>query len=87
MVAASFLLESIVIATLGVVSGVVLAVILSHNLITGGSIGSQQFTNFVIPWSTIVLIVVATVVSAALLTWIPARKAASLPIAQALRYE
>jgi putative ABC transport system permease protein len=62
-------------------------VTLSHNLITGGALGSQQFTNFVIPWSTIALIVVATVLSAAVLTWIPARKAASVPIAEALRYD
>jgi len=87
MIAASFLLESIVIATLGIVSGVVLALVLSRNLITGGMIGEQDFTTFVIPWTTIVLVVVAGIAAAGLLTWIPARKASTVPIAEALRYE
>ncbi|HVX30301.1 MAG TPA: FtsX-like permease family protein, partial [Nitrolancea sp.] len=87
MIAASFLLESLVIATLGIVSGVVLALVLSRNLITGGMIGEQDFTTFVIPWTTIVLIVAAGIAAAGLLTWIPARKASTVPIAEALRYE
>jgi putative ABC transport system permease protein len=87
MIAASFLLESIVIATLGIVSGVVLALVLSRNLITGGMMGGQEFETFVIPWTTIVLVVVAGIAAAGLLTWIPARKASTVPIAEALRYE
>jgi putative ABC transport system permease protein len=87
MIAASFLLESIVIATLGIMSGVVLAVILSRNLITGGMLGGQEFETFVIPWTTIVLVIAAGIAAAGLLTWIPARKASTVPIAEALRYE
>lgn len=86
MVAASFLIESLVIAGLGVLIGVVLALFLARNLITGGGIGAG-FETYVIPWTTISLVVAATLVASALMTWIPARKASSVPIAEALRYE
>jgi putative ABC transport system permease protein len=88
MVAASFLIESLVVATLGVLSGTLLAVVLSYNLIAGGQIEEgTQFSGFVIPWSTIVFFIAAALIAAALMTWIPARKAAAEPIAEALRYE
>ncbi|HUG15356.1 MAG TPA: FtsX-like permease family protein [Thermomicrobiales bacterium] len=88
MVAASFLIESVMIATVGVVSGSILATILSYNLIIGGGIDdSVQFTTFVIPWSTILFFNAAAVIAAAAMTWAPARRAASVPIADALRFE
>jgi putative ABC transport system permease protein len=87
MVAASFLLESLVIAVLGVLSGATLAVILSYNLITSGEIDNSDFTGFVVPWTTIAGVIAASLVAAAVMTWIPARKASSVPIAEALRYE
>jgi len=88
MVAASFLIESIVVAMLGVVSGTVLAVVLSYNLIMGDALGEgQNFDNFVVPWGTIVFFITSSLLAAAVMTWIPARKASSAPIAEALRYE
>jgi putative ABC transport system permease protein len=88
MVATSFLLESLVVAAMGVLSGTILAMILSYNLIVTGDIAEgTEFGAFIIPWFTIVFFVVASLVAAALMTWIPARKASSVPIAEALRYE
>jgi len=88
MVAASFLIESIVVAMLGVVSGTFLALVLSYNLISSNALGEgQTFEGFVIPWGTVVFFIAASLVAAAVMTWIPARKASSVPIAEALRYE
>jgi putative ABC transport system permease protein len=88
MVATSFLLESLVIAALGVLSGTIMAIILSYNLINSDDFEEgADFSGFVVPWPTIMLFVVASLVAAALMTWIPARKASSVPIAEALRYE
>lgn len=87
MVAASFLIESLVTATLGVLSGTVLAIALSYNLITGGAIGDEQFDGFIVPFGTIAVVILGSLVAAALMTWIPSRSAATVPIADALRYE
>jgi putative ABC transport system permease protein len=88
MVAASFLIESIVVAMLGVLSGTFLAIALTYNLINGDALGEgQNFETFVIPWTTILFFIVASLLAAAVMTWIPARKASSAPIAEALRYE
>lgn len=88
MVALSFLLESIVVAMLGVVSGMVLALVLSYNLINSDDFtDGAEITGFVIPWSTVIVFLVLSLVSAALMTWFPAKRAASVPIAEALRYE
>ena len=88
MVATSFLLESLVIAGLGVLSGTVLALILSYNLINSEDFSEgAEFSGFTVPWVTIVLMIGASLIAAALMTWVPARKASSVPIAEALRYE
>lgn len=88
MVAASFLLESLVTAAIGVLSGTVLAVILSYNLINSDDFAEgADFAGFVLPWGTIIFFVVASLIAAAFMTWIPASKASSVPIAEALRYE
>lgn len=88
MVGVSFVIESLVVALLGVVSGCGLAIALSYNLITGGALDENvEFPSFVIPWSTMAFFVGTALIAAALLTWIPARRAAAVPIAEALRYE
>jgi len=88
MVATSFLLESVVIAALGVISGTVLALVLSYNLINADDFTEgQDFSGFVIPWGTVLFFVAASLIAAAIMTWIPASKASSVPIAEALRYE
>ena len=88
MVATSFLLESLVIAVLGIGSGTIMALILSYNLITSGSVGDgSDFGSFTAPWGVIAFFIITSLVAAAVMTWIPARKASSVPIAEALRYE
>ena len=88
MVGVSFVIESLVVALLGVVSGCGLAIALSYNLISGGAIEENaEFPFFVIPWSTILFFVGTALIAAALLTWIPAGRDASVRIAEVLRYE
>jgi putative ABC transport system permease protein len=88
MVALSFMLESLVVAALGVLSGTFLALVLSYNLINSEDFQEgAEFSGFVIPWGTILFFIGASIVAAAFMTWVPARKASSVPIAEALRYE
>jgi putative ABC transport system permease protein len=88
MVGVAFVVESLVVAAIGVLSGAALALLLSYNLVMGGGFGdSTQFDRFVVPWGYVAFFVVAALVAAALMTWIPARQASRVPIAEALRYE
>jgi len=88
MVGAAFVLESLVVAAVGVVTGAALSLILSYNLVMGGGIDDNtQFESFVVPWSNVAFFIIAALVAAALMTWIPARQASRVPIADALRYE
>jgi putative ABC transport system permease protein len=87
MVAASFMLESLITATLGVLTGAGLALVLAYNLVMGGGMGDEEFTTFVVPGPTIALVIVASLAAAAVMTWIPARKASTVPVSEALRYE
>jgi putative ABC transport system permease protein len=86
MIGLTFLIESAFISFMGVLSGVVFALILARQLIT------EQFANqggagFSIPWVQVGVISGLAFGFALLMTLIPSRQAASIPIAQALRYE
>lgn len=89
MVAASFLIESMVVASLGVLTGVALALALSWSLLTSETFaeGAGDLGGFIVPWGEISFFVALSLVAAAILTIIPARNASSVPIADALRYE
>ena len=89
MVAASFLIESMVVATLGVLTGVILALALAWSLLTSDTFAQEagDLDGFIIPWGEISFFVALSLVAAAILTIIPARNASSVPIADALRYE
>ena len=88
MVGATFVIESLVVASIGVVSGAVLSLLLSYNLVMGSGFDeTTQFDSFVVPWGNVAFFVGAALVAAALMTWIPARRASQVPIAEALRYE
>jgi len=84
MVAISFLLESSFITLLGIVSGVGLAIWLSYFLLT-----SNEFpeVDYAVPWFQIFIIGGLAFLASLLMTFIPSRQAASVPIAEALRYE
>jgi putative ABC transport system permease protein len=86
MIGMTFLMESAFIAFMGVLSGVVFALILARQLIT------EQFANqggisFAVPWVQVAVISGLAFGFALLMTLIPSRQAARIPIAQALRYE
>ena len=86
-VALSFILESGFISVMGVLAGVIGASILSRNLFHSDEFANTGDLAFFIPWWTVIGFLVAGFGFALLMTWLPARRAASLPIAEALRYE
>ncbi len=85
-VALSFLLESTFIAILGILAGVVGATLLARNIFHGGTFGVTG-AQFFIPWQQVVAFVAAGYVFSLLMTIVPSRGAARIPIAEALRYE
>ncbi len=87
MVGLSFLLESSFIALLGILSGVGLAILLAFMLLNSSEFQNLGIDTFVIPWWQILLIVAFAYGASLLMSVIPSRRAASLPIADALRYE
>jgi putative ABC transport system permease protein len=86
MVGLTFLIESAFIAFMGVLSGVVFALILARQLVTE-EFANQGVTSFAVPWLQVLLIAGLAFGFALIMTLIPSRQAANIPIAQALRYE
>jgi putative ABC transport system permease protein len=86
-VALSFILESSFISILGVLAGLVGATILGRNLFFSDAITETGSIDFQIPWLIVAGFVVVGFGFALLMTWWPAQRAASVPIAEALRYE
>jgi putative ABC transport system permease protein len=86
-VALSFLMESSFVTLLGILSGVGLALMLSYFLVTGGELGGGEIEGFYVPWLQIILISAFAYFASLLMTFVPARQASSIPIAEALRYE
>jgi putative ABC transport system permease protein len=88
MVAASFLIESTMVTMLGVLSGTILGLVLAWQLLTSDYFfSSSGDTGFTIPWTQVSMFCLIALVAALLMSWIPARRAAAAPIAEALRYE
>jgi ABC-type lipoprotein release transport system permease subunit len=85
-VALSFILESSFITLLGIGSGVALAIWLSFFLITSDEFPATD-AGYVIPWTRILIFSGAAFLASLVMTFIPSRQAASVPIAEALRYE
>jgi putative ABC transport system permease protein len=86
MIGLTFLIESSFIAFMGVLSGVVFALILARQLITE-AFQNQGVSSFAVPWTQVSVIAALAFGFALLMTLIPSRQAASIPIAEALRYE
>jgi putative ABC transport system permease protein len=85
-VALSFLIETVYIVAIGVISGTALGLILARNLFKGDELGTEGAT-FTVPWAMVSLVLAATVIVALLMTWMPARQASRIAPAEALRYE
>ncbi|HLZ73142.1 MAG TPA: FtsX-like permease family protein [Dehalococcoidia bacterium] len=86
-VALSFALETSFIALFGIAAGVITASILSYNLFTSTTFGDTSGASFSLPWAQIIIFAGVGYLLSLLMTYIPSRQAASLPIAEALRYE
>ena len=86
-VALSFLLESSFVTILGIVTGLGLAILLSFFLLTSKSMSDMGLRGFYIPWLEVIPICLVAYLAALVMTFIPSRQAASIPIAEALRYE
>jgi putative ABC transport system permease protein len=86
MVSLSFLMESSFVTVLGVLSGTFLGLWLAFFLVTSDDFPGEGNT-FYIPWLQIILIAGLTIAASFLMTLIPSRQAASVPTAEALRYE
>jgi putative ABC transport system permease protein len=87
MVAASFMIESSMITLLGVLSGTILGLILARNLTTSDYFLGASGNTFIIPWMDVIAFILIAFVASLLMSYIPARRAARVPIAEALRYE
>jgi putative ABC transport system permease protein len=80
-------LESSFVTLLGVISGIALALLLAFLILNTSESKATGMDVFVIPWWQIILIAVFAYGSSLLMSYIPSRRAASLTIAEALRYE
>jgi ABC-type antimicrobial peptide transport system permease subunit len=88
MVQLSFLLESGFIALSGIVLGLVLGVSFAANLFTSGEFGSTtKGLAFTVPWGEILGMTAFAFVAAMVMTYLPARAASRIAVAEALRYE
>jgi putative ABC transport system permease protein len=87
MVAASFLIESSMITILGVLSGTILGLILARNLTTSDYFLGASGNTFIVPWLDVLAFILIALVASLLMAYIPSRRAARVPIAEALRYE
>jgi putative ABC transport system permease protein len=87
MVSLSFMIESLFIVGLGVFSGAILGLQLAHKMVLDPNQGFSSDISFVIPWTTIMPILVVTILVSMLMTWIPAQQAGRIAPAEALRYE
>ncbi|TVR68190.1 MAG: ABC transporter permease [Sphaerobacteraceae bacterium] len=88
MLAASFVLESTIVTVLGVISGIVLGLLLAWQVMTSDVFaGTMGGAGFLIPWGQILVFAVIAISASLIMSWIPARQAARVPIAESLRYE
>ena len=88
MVALSFLFESGFIAVSGILLGFVLGLSLSWVLFTSGDFGEDvSDISFTVPWLQLGIICGVAFVASMVMTFLPARAASRVPVAEALRYE
>jgi putative ABC transport system permease protein len=86
LVTLSFMIETGFVVAIGVLSGTALGLMLARNLFQDEDFAASA-GSFVVPWTILVVIVIATIASALLMAWVPSRRAARIAPAEALRYE
>ena len=89
LIALTFFFESSFIAVVGITMGVLLGLGLSYNLLSSPELIGEEGTeiNFALPWVRLLIIIVIAYGASSLMTLIPARRASSVPVAEAMRYE
>ncbi len=87
LVSLTFLIEAAFVVGLGVISGTVLGLALSRNLLTGSQIADMGNSGFMVPWNTVGIVLALAVVASLITTWLPAQQASRIVPAEALRYE
>ncbi len=87
MVRLELLLEMLFIAGTGILTGTALAVALAWRLFDEGAFGSTTGAGFSVPVGQIAAFAAFALGAALLMTWLPARQASRVPVAEALRYE
>ncbi|MEO8538235.1 MAG: FtsX-like permease family protein [bacterium] len=88
MVALSFLFESGFIALSGILLGLGLGLSLAWVLFASGDLGeASKGASFIVPWLNLGIICAVAFVSSMVMTFLPARAASHVPVAEALRYE
>jgi putative ABC transport system permease protein len=86
MVQLGFMIESSFIAIMGIGIGVVLGVVLSYLMMNDPAF-SGGTAEFNLPWLRLGVIILAAYVAAVVMTYLPARQAGRVPVAEALRFE
>ncbi len=86
MVQLGFMIESSFIAMMGIAIGAILGVVLAY-LMTHDPAFSGGTAEFSLPWLRLGVIILTTYVAAVLMTYLPARQAGRVPVAEALRFE
>lgn len=86
-VARAFVIETAVVVILGSLSGAILGLILSWNLVNDPATTGGISVNFEVPWTTVIVTVTIAIVAALVMSWFPARQASRILPAEALRYE
>ena len=87
MVALSFLFESGFIALSGILLGLGLGLSLAWVLFSTGEFGDTGDLGFVVPWVNLGIICGIAFFASMFMTYLPARAASRVPVAEALRYE
>ncbi|MGE3075640.1 MAG: ABC transporter permease [Dehalococcoidia bacterium] len=88
MVALSFLFESGFIALSGIFLGLSLGLSLAWALFISGEFGEESRNiDFVVPWLNLLVICGIAFIASMFMTFLPARAASKVPVAEALRYE
>jgi ABC-type lipoprotein release transport system permease subunit len=72
---------------LGSLSGAILGLILSWNLVNDPATTGGISVDFEVPWMTVIVTVTIAIVAALVMSWFPARQASRILPAEALRYE
>ena len=86
MIRIGFIIESVFVAVVGTVLGLILGAIVTWGFLDNA--GDQaEGLEFAIPWMNVTIVVAITIIAALITTYVPARQASKIYPAEALRFE